>query len=201
MLALQNDVFSELDQVIAQRLAYAIDHATGPLKDDKTLHQAADLLRNWNGSVDANAAAPAIVNADAQRLLADAADPQAAPQIAPQLAQGADLNKVKDVPPDAAQAANLWRLYTWGERGSVEEQLLTHYPARWLPPGYANWNDFLAAVVQRGLRDAHAPQRPQHLAAGQGLPAGHRAPHLLPDRAPPAPDRRAHRYRPAATER
>ena len=49
MLALQTDVFSELDQIIAQRLVYSIDHTTGPLKNDKTLHQAADLLRNWNG--------------------------------------------------------------------------------------------------------------------------------------------------------
>ena len=32
MLALQNDVASDLDQLIAQRLAYSIDHATGPLR-------------------------------------------------------------------------------------------------------------------------------------------------------------------------
>ena len=35
MLTLQNDVFSELDQVLAQRLAYSIDHAGGALRDDK----------------------------------------------------------------------------------------------------------------------------------------------------------------------
>ena len=72
MLALQTDVFSELDQIVAQRLAYSIDHTTGPLKQDKALHQAADILRNWNGRVDANAAAPAIVNAARAKLLANA---------------------------------------------------------------------------------------------------------------------------------
>jgi penicillin amidase len=157
MLALQNDVFSELDQVIAQRLAYSIDHASGPLKTDKTLHQAADLLRNWNGSVDANAAAPAIVNASRDAFWPMLLIPKLAPQFASQLAQGADLSKLKDVPPDTARAVNLFQSYVWGERGSVEEQLLMHTPARWLPPGYATWEDFLAAVVQRGLRDSHAP--------------------------------------------
>jgi penicillin amidase len=40
----------------------------------------------------------------------------------------------------------------------VEEMLLTNTPARWLPAGYANWNDFLATVVQRGLKAANAPR-------------------------------------------
>jgi len=52
MLALQTDVHSELDQIVAERLAYAIDHASDPLKNDPALHQAADILRRWNGNVD-----------------------------------------------------------------------------------------------------------------------------------------------------
>jgi len=158
MLALQNDVFSELDHVFAQRLAYSIDNATGPLKNDKTLHQAADLLRAWNGNVDANAAAPAIVNAARDALWPMLLIPKLAPQLAPQVVQGVDLSKLKDLSPDTARAASLWQFYIWGDRGSVEEQMLMHTPARWLPPGYATWNDFLAAVVQRGLRDSHAPR-------------------------------------------
>jgi penicillin G amidase len=157
MLALQNDVFSELDQVIAQRLAYSIDHADGPLKSDKQLHQAADLLRKWNGSVDANAAAPAIVNAEREAFWPMLLAPMLAPQLATQIAQGADLSKMKNLPPDVARTANLWQLYTWGERSSVEEQMLMHTPVRWLPPGFATWNDFLAAVVKRGLRESNAP--------------------------------------------
>ena len=83
--------------------------------------------------------------------------PKLAPEAGTQLAQGADLSKVKNLPADAARAANLWQLYAWGERESVEEQLITHTPARWLPSAYPTWDDFLAAVVQRGLRSAHAP--------------------------------------------
>ena len=157
MLALQNDVTSGPDRILAQRLAYSIDHTTGPLKNDPTLHQAADILRKWNGSVDANASAPAILNAARAALWPMLLIPKLAPEAGTQLAQGADLSKVKNLPPDAARAANLWRLYTWGERESVEEQLITHTPARWLPSAYPTWDDFLAAVVQRGLRSAHAP--------------------------------------------
>jgi penicillin amidase len=157
MLALQNDVFSELDQVIAQRLAYAIDHTTGPLKNEKSLHQAADILRKWNGSVDATAAAPAIVNAFRDAFWPMLLIPKLDPQFAPNLVQGSDLSKLKDLSPDAARAANLWHVYTWGERPAVEEQLLMHTPTRWLPTGFATWDDFLAAVVLRGLRDSHAP--------------------------------------------
>jgi penicillin amidase len=170
MLALQNDVYSELDQVIAQRFAYAIDHATGPLKDDKSLRQAADLLRNWNGSVDANAAAPAIVNAARTAFWPMLLIPKLAPQFASQLAQGADLSKARNLPPDVARAGNLWQAYVWGERDSVQEELITHTPARWLPSGYANWNDFLAAVVQRGLHNANAPKDLSTWQQGKAFP-------------------------------
>ena len=168
MLTLQNDVFSELDQVIAQRLAYSIDHATGPLKDDKTLHQAADLLRNWNGSVDANAAAPAIVNASRTVFWPMLLVPKLLPQFASQFAQGADLSK--SLPLETAQIGNLWQGYRWGERESVEEELITHTPARWLPSGYPTWEDFLAAVVQRGLRESHAPSDLSTWQQGKAFP-------------------------------
>ncbi len=170
MLALQNDIHSELDQLIAERLAYSIDHATGPLKNDPTLRQAADLLRQWNGSVDANAAAPAIVNAFRAALWPMLLVPKLAPQAAAQLARGTELSRVKGLSADAARAANLWPLYTWGERNSVEEEIVTHTPARWLPPGYATWEDFLATVVQRGLRSAHAPHDLSRWQQGTAFP-------------------------------
>jgi penicillin amidase len=157
MLALQNDVHSELDQIVAQRLVYSIDHATGPLKDDKTLHQAADLMRNWNGSVDANSAAPAIVNVARTAFWPMLLIPKLTPQLAARVARGDDLSKDKTLPADVAHDSNLWTQYTWGERDFVLEELITKTPARWLPPTYATWEDFLAAVVARGLRDAHAP--------------------------------------------
>ncbi len=57
MLALETDVYSELDRFVADRFVYAIDHAKNP---SPRAHQAADILRQWNGQMDANSAAPTI---------------------------------------------------------------------------------------------------------------------------------------------
>lgn len=131
MLTLQTDVYSDLDHVIAQRLAYAIDHST---TKDKRIRQAADILRKWNGNVDANAAAPAIVDATRAALWPLLLNPHLGPH-----------------PGDSAQ------LYTWNEKPYAEEQIIMHTPARWLPSNYANWDEFLTAAVAQGLLEAHAP--------------------------------------------
>jgi len=134
-----------LDRVLAQRFAYSIDHATGPLKNDRTLRQAADILRQWNGNVDASAAAPAIVDA-ARRV------------FWPML-----LNpKLKD--------NQSWHLYTWAESTYVEEWMVMHTPARWLPPHVANWEDFLAAVVDQGLKTSLAPRDLTKWQQGKAFP-------------------------------
>ncbi|WP_263383953.1 penicillin acylase family protein [Granulicella arctica] len=130
MLALQTDVYSDLDRVIAQRLAYAIDHASLSGSRQKRLHQAADLLRDWNGHVDAKASAPAIVDAARAELWVLI--------LTPKLGKSAAL-------------------YTWGEKSFAEEQLIMHTPARWLPSGYATWDDLLADAVDKGMSVDHAP--------------------------------------------
>jgi penicillin amidase len=131
MLSLQNDVYSDLDHVIAQRLAYAIDHSK---TTDKRIRQAADILRKWNGNVEADAAAPAIVDAARAALWPLLLNPHLGPD-----------------PGDSA------KLYTWSEKPYAEEQLIMYTPARWLPARYANWNELLTAAVDKGLFDAHAP--------------------------------------------
>jgi penicillin amidase len=155
MLALQTDVYSDLDRVVAERLAYALDHARAAGhgadgKDDKDgdrhlnskqrrLRQAADLMRRWDGTVAANAAAPAIVDAARAALW---------PLIlTPQLGSS-------QLGPDAASAL---ALYNWGEKAYAEEQIIVHQPAHWLPASYANWNELLATAVETGLEEAHAP--------------------------------------------
>jgi penicillin amidase len=131
MLALQTDVYSDLDHVIAQRMAYAIDHSS---TKDKRLHQAADLLRNWNGEVDAATAAPAIVDAARAALWPLLLNPHL-----------------------GSNPGDSLRLYTWSEKPYVEEQLVMHTPARWLPANYANWDELLTSAVSNGLLEAHAP--------------------------------------------
>jgi penicillin G amidase len=145
MLALQTDVYSDLDHVVAQRLAYAIDHASRPdLVSDKHLHQAADLLRDWNGIVDENAAAPAIVVSARVALWPLLINSQASPQPGAQ-----NQGKTQSIPASA--------LYTWGNKSYAEEWLIMHSPARWLPKSYSTWDDLLAAAVAQGLRAAKSP--------------------------------------------
>ena len=145
MLTLQTDVYSDLDHVVAQRLAYAIDHASRPdLVSDKHLHQAADLLRDWNGLVDDNAAAPAIVVSARVALWPLLINSQTSSQPGAQ-----NEGKTQSIPASA--------LYTWGNKSYAEEWLIMHTPARWLPKNYSTWDDLLAAAVAQGLRAAKSP--------------------------------------------
>lgn len=139
MLSLQTDIYSDLDHNVAQRLAYSIDHST---TKDKRLRRAADLLRNWDGKVDANSPAPPIVNAAMQALWQLILEPRlgSEPHSTPQ-----------------GDSVPLWKLYSWGEKSYAEEQIIMHTPGRWLPPGFTNWNELLTAAVAHGLEDAHAP--------------------------------------------
>jgi penicillin amidase len=127
MLSLQTDTYSELDKELAQRFAYAIDHASNP---SNRLRQAADVLRAWDGILATNAAAPAILSA----------------------AKNAWWQLVLE-----PKLGENWKLYDWPESAFVQEQLITNAPAAWLPAGYSDWNSLLAVAVQNGLRDAGAP--------------------------------------------
>jgi penicillin amidase len=168
MLAVQTDVHSELDLIYAQKLAYAIDHTSGPLKNDKTLHQAADILRRWNGEVLPNDPAPAIVNAARAVFWPLLLVPKLAPALAQQMHKGTAIPK--NTSPADAQLAAIANSYTWGEKPAVEEQLLMHQPARWLPPGYSTWDDFLAALTNIGLEEVHAPHDLTKWSYGKAFP-------------------------------
>jgi penicillin amidase len=127
MLTLQTDVYSSLDQEIAQRLAYGIDHASHV---DARLRQAADLLRTWDGVVSVDAAPAAIV---------DAAKAAFYPMVL------------------RPKLGDEWKLYHWAESLFAGEQILMNEPPGWLPQQYASWDDFLADMVRQGLTQAHAP--------------------------------------------
>jgi penicillin amidase len=127
MLTLQTDIYSELDQEIAQRLAYGIDHAS---RTDARLRQAADLLRSWDGAVTVDSAPAAIV-----------ASAKAA--FYPMLLK--------------PKLGDDWRLYHWAESLFAGEQILMNEPSAWLPAQYASWDDFLADMVRQGLAQGGAP--------------------------------------------
>ena len=134
MLAIQSDIYSDFNQVLAQRLAYAIDRSTQPKTPQ--LSQAADLLRNFNGQMKIDSPAAAIVSSVHNILWRVLLEPHIQNQQ-----PGEDFN----------------RLYSWGERDYALEQIIMHTPARWLPQNYANWDDLLAAAVDLALHDAKAP--------------------------------------------
>ena len=59
MLAVQTDIYSEVDQELAHRFAYAIDHAGNV---DDRLRKAADLMRSWDGRLTTDSPAASIVD-------------------------------------------------------------------------------------------------------------------------------------------
>ncbi|HEX4154775.1 MAG TPA: penicillin acylase family protein [Acidobacteriaceae bacterium] len=143
MLAVQTDQHSAFDLLLAQRIAYAIDHSSVAARGNDTarLRQAADLLRDWHGNMNVTSSAAAIVAATNQQLWPSLLIPQI----------------VAHDRCSHATAARLAKLYVWDERTSALESLVANNPANWLPPGVANWDDLLTLVAERGLRSAHAP--------------------------------------------
>jgi penicillin amidase len=142
MLAIHTDIYSEFDRMLAERLTYGIDHALPqpgskqrPPAETKTLRQAADLLRTFNGRMASDSAAASIVSA----VHAELWPMLLAPKL--KAASGAEVNSI----------------YLWHESDYALEQILMHNPPRWLPPAYADWNDLLAGAVVEALKAAKAP--------------------------------------------
>jgi penicillin amidase len=157
------DVHSEFDLLIAQRLAYALDHSALTKKDPR-LQQAANLLRDWNGNLSPNSSAAAVVSASrsvlwSMLLSPHLRDEQLADQSIEDATQKATAHPhvTKHRRLSTAELDDLLALYTWDERNTALEQLLQHTPARWLPRAYSNWDDFLTTAVQRGLKLSNAP--------------------------------------------
>ena len=140
MLRIQTDVHSEFDLLIAQRLAYALDHTALTHKDPRLL-QAANLLRDWNGDISVNSPAAAIVAAVRPEIWSMLLAPQVRAHNHTRIGN-MQLDEILD-------------LYKWGEIDTALELILQNTPARWLPHTFPNWNDFLATATQRVL--SHAP--------------------------------------------
>ncbi|HEY7405629.1 MAG TPA: penicillin acylase family protein [Candidatus Angelobacter sp.] len=126
MLAIQTDVTSAYDRFFAEKLAYAIDHSS---KATDRTRQAAEIMRGWDGQMLASAVAPTIEVRSRRYLWEMLLDPKL----------GDDTDN-----------------YEWSEAAVALENIIRDQPARWLPPNYDSFNDFLTAVVERALKDAPA---------------------------------------------
>jgi len=127
MTATQTDIYSEVDQELGHRFAYAIDHSA---KADERLKKAADLMRSWDGKLTTDSAAASIVD-------------QARFALWPLILQP----KLGDVATD----------YRWAEKDFAEEEIIMHGWPEWIPPGYKNWDEVLTEAVRRGMKKGEAP--------------------------------------------
>ena len=140
MLALENDVHSENDLFAAERLVYAIDHASKP---SSRVRQAADLMRNWDGRMLASSAAPTIAVRSAQELTRLLLEPRLGP--APE-------------DPKQQETTLSWKTYHWQMRTVWLQNVLLHQPKRWLPEKYPNYDELLTAAVEGAVSGAAAPK-------------------------------------------
>src|SRR5215469_16656598 len=127
MIATQTDIYSEVDQELAHRFAYAIDHAAGT---DDRLRKAADLMRSWDGKLTTSSAAASLVDQARYALWPIILDPK---------------------------LGELAKDYRWAEENFAEEEIIMHGGEGWIPPGYKDWDAVLAEAVKRGMAKGQAP--------------------------------------------
>ncbi len=76
MLALQMDISSAFDHLCADKFVYALDHASSISERAK---KAADILRDWDGRMSADSAAPTIETKARQELVRMLLEPKLGP--------------------------------------------------------------------------------------------------------------------------
>ncbi len=159
MLRIQMDIHSEFDLVVAQRVAYALDHSSLTHQDARLL-QAANILRGWDGD-DRRTSQAAVITA----MIEQALWPML---LAPQISAYDQARY--HVKLDSLALNRTVALYGWEESRTALELILQNTPARWLPPAFSNWNDFLTVATERSLNFIHAPQDLSRLNYGASHP-------------------------------
>jgi penicillin amidase len=134
MLNLEMDVYSELDRFVADKLILAIDHTKNA---SARAHKAGDILRDWNGQMSANSAAPTIASNARTELMRLLLEP-----------------KLGAAPKDEAESGLSWKSYRWMMETAWLENVLSQQPQRWLPPEFSNYDGLLAAAVEETLKEA-----------------------------------------------
>jgi penicillin amidase len=136
MLALETDIYSELDRFVADKVVYAVDQSHAA---SARAHKAADLLRNWNGQMDANSAAPTVISNIRTELMRLVLEP-----------------KLGAAPNSESHSSLDWKSYHWMMETVFLENVLANQPARWLPLGVSSYDDLLVTATQKALEKAPA---------------------------------------------
>ena len=127
MLAVQTDIYGEMDQEMGHRLAYAIDHTPNA---DNQLRKAADLMRSWDGRLSVDSAAASLVTQTRYAIRTMILEPK--------LGTG------------GAES------YEWSESNFAVEEIVMNAIPDWLPPSYKDWDAFLCDAVRRAMVDGKA---------------------------------------------
>jgi hypothetical protein len=151
MLALQMDVSSTYDRFCADKFVYAIDHA----QISERAKRAADILRDWDGRMSADSAAPTIETKARQELVRMLLEPK----LGAAADGAAGRSNAKRNVPNSGELS--WKSYQLGMSTVWLENVLTKQPARWLPPGYSDYGSLLTAAVENVVKQADIP-RVQH---------------------------------------
>ena len=148
MLALQMDVSSSFDHFCADKFVYALDHA--PKLSDRA-KRAADILRDWDGRMSADSAAPTIETKARRELARLLLEPKLGAVDYGQAAGSAETT--------AGQNSGRlnWKSYQWGMSTVWLENVLSKQPTRWLPPGYSDYDAVLTAAVENALQKPDVP--------------------------------------------
>ena len=144
MLTLQTDIYSDLDRLFAERFVYAVDHAKN---SSVRARAAAEILRQWDGRMTADSAAPTIAEQSREELKRMLLEP-----------------KLGAAPKDPLQLKSTlsWKSYNWMMSTIWLDNVVEHQLKRWLPDGDANYDELLAAAVDSAVS---APDVPRDLNA------------------------------------
>ncbi|MGA9647370.1 MAG: penicillin acylase family protein [Candidatus Korobacteraceae bacterium] len=135
MLAIQTDIVSAFDRFCAERFVYAVDHTATASQRAKS---AADLMRNWDGTMSTDSAAATAAYFSRKKL--------------------EELLLKPKLGDDWKQYTGLLAVHPkWFMSAVWLENILSHQPARWLPAGYADYDALLTAAVEGAVSDAEAP--------------------------------------------
>jgi penicillin amidase len=156
MLALQMDVSSTYDRMIADKLVYALDHAP---KLSERAKRAADILRDWDGRMSADSPAPTIETRARAELVRMLLEPKlgAPPDDSRKGATGNATGSAPNAGTVKETGALSWKSYRWGMSTVWLENTLNKQPSRWLPSGYSDYGALLTAAVERALKQPGVP--------------------------------------------
>jgi penicillin amidase len=140
MLALETDIYSDAERYFAERFVDGVDHVKAA---SVRARGAADILRQWDGRMSADSAAPTIetrTRAELTRLL-----------LEPKLGSAPENSEPLD-------GALSWKSYQSGMQSVWLENVLVNQPKRWLPTNYSNYDELLAAAIQAAVSSRQAPE-------------------------------------------